>query len=29
LINNWTRRAMNLAAELGAALVDAETVNAL
>jgi type II secretory pathway predicted ATPase ExeA len=29
LINNWTRRAMNQAAELGADLVDAEVVNAL
>ena len=29
LINNWTRRAMNLAAELGAAVVDAEVVNAV
>jgi len=29
LINTWTRRAMNSAAELGAALVDAEVVNAL
>ncbi|MDR2942797.1 MAG: type II secretory pathway, component ExeA, partial [Treponema sp.] len=29
LINNWTRKAMNLAVELGAELVDAEVVNAL
>jgi type II secretory pathway predicted ATPase ExeA len=29
LVNNWTRRAMNSAAELGAELVDAEVVNAL
>jgi type II secretory pathway predicted ATPase ExeA len=29
LINNWCRKAMNLAAELGAAAVDAEVVNAL
>jgi type II secretory pathway predicted ATPase ExeA len=29
LVNNWCRRAMNEAAELGAALVDAEVVNAL
>jgi type II secretory pathway predicted ATPase ExeA len=29
LINNWTRKAMNLAAELGAELVDAEVVNSL
>ena len=29
LINNWMRRAMNLAAELGAAVVDAEVVNSL
>jgi type II secretory pathway predicted ATPase ExeA len=29
LINNWTRKAMNLAAELGAELVDAEVVNAI
>ncbi|MDR1251094.1 MAG: AAA family ATPase [Treponema sp.] len=29
LINNWCRRAMNTAAELGATLVDAEVVNAL
>jgi len=29
LINNWTRRAMNSAAELGAPSVDAEVVNAL
>jgi type II secretory pathway predicted ATPase ExeA len=29
LINNWTRRAMNEAAELGADLVDADVVNAL
>jgi type II secretory pathway predicted ATPase ExeA len=29
LINNWCRRAMNTAAELGADLVDAEVVNAL
>jgi type II secretory pathway predicted ATPase ExeA len=29
LINNWTRKAMNLAVELGAEIVDAEVVNAL
>jgi type II secretory pathway predicted ATPase ExeA len=29
LINNWCRRAMNTAAELGADLVDADVVNAL
>jgi type II secretory pathway predicted ATPase ExeA len=29
LVNNWCRRAMNEAAELGADLVDAEVVNAL
>jgi type II secretory pathway predicted ATPase ExeA len=29
LINNWCRKAMNLAAELGAKLVDAEVVNAV
>jgi type II secretory pathway predicted ATPase ExeA len=29
LINNWCRKAMNLAAELGAELVDAEAVNSL
>lgn len=29
LVNNWCRRAMNQAAELGAGLVDAEVVNAL
>jgi type II secretory pathway predicted ATPase ExeA len=29
LINNWCRRAMNTAAELGANLVDAEVVNSL
>jgi type II secretory pathway predicted ATPase ExeA len=29
LINNWCRKAMNLAAELGAAAVDAEVVNSL
>jgi len=29
LVNNWTRRAMNAAAELGADVVDAEIVNAL
>jgi type II secretory pathway predicted ATPase ExeA len=29
LINNWTRRAMNAAAEFGADLVDAEVVNSL
>lgn len=29
LINNWCRKAMNLATELGAAVVDAEVVNAL
>jgi type II secretory pathway predicted ATPase ExeA len=29
LVNNWTRRAMNEAAELGAKLVDAEVVNSL
>ncbi|MDR1239261.1 MAG: type II secretory pathway, component ExeA, partial [Treponema sp.] len=29
LINNWCRRAMNTAAELGAGLVDAEVVNSL
>jgi type II secretory pathway predicted ATPase ExeA len=29
LINNWTRRAMNQAAELGADLVDADVVNSL
>jgi len=29
LVNNWTKRAMNSAAELGASTVDAEIVNAL
>jgi type II secretory pathway predicted ATPase ExeA len=29
LVNNWCRKAMNLAAELGAELADAEVVNAL
>ena len=29
LVNNWTRRAMNEAAELGADAVDADVVNAL
>lgn len=29
LVNNWTRRAMNLAAETGAAVVDSDVVNAL
>jgi len=29
LVNNWTRRAMNQAAELGASVVDAEVVNSL
>ena len=29
LVNNWTRRAMNKAAELGADAVDADVVNAL
>jgi len=29
LVNNWTRRAMNAAAELGADCVDAEVVNSL
>jgi type II secretory pathway predicted ATPase ExeA len=29
LINNWTRKAMNLATELGVAVVDAEVVNAI
>ena len=29
LVNNWTRRAMNEAAELGADAVDADIVNAL
>jgi len=29
LVNNWARRAMNSAAELGASVVDAEVVNAL
>ena len=29
LVNNWTKRAMNEAAELGAKIVDAEVVNAL
>jgi type II secretory pathway predicted ATPase ExeA len=29
LVNNWTRRAMNQAAELGAALADADVVNSL
>jgi type II secretory pathway predicted ATPase ExeA len=29
LINNWARKAMNLAVELGAEIVDAEVVNAL
>ena len=29
LVNNWCRKAMNLAAELGAAVVDAEVVNAI
>jgi type II secretory pathway predicted ATPase ExeA len=29
LINNWTRRALNMAADLGADQVDAEVVNAL
>ena len=29
LINNWTRRAMNAAAELGAEVVDADVVNSL
>jgi type II secretory pathway predicted ATPase ExeA len=29
LINNWARKAMNMAAELKARIVDAEVVNAL
>jgi type II secretory pathway predicted ATPase ExeA len=29
LVNNWCRRAMNEAAELGAGLVDADVVNSL
>lgn len=29
LVNNWTRRALNLAAELGAKVVDADVVNGL
>ncbi|MDR2021229.1 MAG: type II secretory pathway, component ExeA, partial [Treponema sp.] len=29
LVNNWCRRAMNTAAELGAEQVDADIVNAL
>jgi type II secretory pathway predicted ATPase ExeA len=29
LINNWTRKALNLAAEMGVAAVDAEVVNSL
>jgi type II secretory pathway predicted ATPase ExeA len=29
LINNWCRRAMNTAAELGADFVDADVVNSL
>jgi type II secretory pathway predicted ATPase ExeA len=29
LINNWCRRAMNTASELGAGIVDADVVNAL
>ncbi|UYT08178.1 AAA family ATPase [Treponema denticola] len=29
LVNNWTRKAMNLAAELGSAIVDADVVNSL
>jgi type II secretory pathway predicted ATPase ExeA len=29
LINNWCRKAMNAAAELGADFVDAEVVNSL
>ena len=29
LVNNWMRRAMNLAAELGSQMVDADIVNSL